>query len=349
MARIGAEVDQIAAHRFALDLEELVRAEKALDVRTGRSRTTQQRRADVLAELPGRFIAITRALQSGRGEELRREAEQRWREAGGGPEEPPAEPAPGQPLQGDELVAALLSVPVRNPVTMHVHTPVTTVLDLDNRACTVEGLGVIPAFQARLLRPVASLARLWVDARTGVPLGMDSDAEPPPDPDADPQATAELVRRRLLGMLRPTAVRDEAEPRHDPSARLRRLVEVRDVRCDGPGCPMPAGRCELDHEQDWAHGGVTAAWNIKARSPRCHHGKHDGWDVVHHPDGSSTWTSPTGRVYHRRSAWQPPHPPPVDDQGDVVLPPPRPDALDDTDPREDWNLPLWRGSEPPEF
>jgi hypothetical protein len=377
MARIGAEVDQLSARRWALDFEELVRAETLRDARTGRQRTTQQRRADVFAELPSRHLALTQALQQGKGEELRADAEQRWAATAPAPTpEPTPESAPAvaqasdqvlEPVEdsqaattpavaqaapvltGDELLAALLGIPLRNPVTLHVHVPVTTALDLDNRACTVEGLGVVPAFQARLLRPVASLARLNVDARTGLPLGMDPDPDPPPDPGLDPQASAELVRNRLLAMLRPTAIRDTAEPRHDPSSSLRRLVEVRDVRCDGPGCPMPASRCELDHQQDWADDGPTAIWNLTARSPRCHHAKHDGWTVEHHPDGSSTWTSPTDRSYHRRSAWQPPVLPPTDEHGDITLPPPTPDTLDDTDPREDWHLPLWRSDDPPEY
>ena len=326
MARIGAEVDQVSARRFALDLEELVRAQKVQDDRAGRRRSTQQRRADVLAELPGRHLALIQAIQQGRTEELLAQARAARGEGGAAPE---------------DLVAAVLALPVRNPAIMHVHVPVTTVLDLDQRSAVIEGLGVVPAFQARLLRPVASLARLWVDADTGVPLGMDPDVEWPPEPGDD---VHEQVRRRLLAMLRPTAIRDDAEPHHDPSGRLRRLVEVRDQRCDGPGCAVPARACELDHEQEWADEGPTAVWNLKARSPRCHHGKHEGWSVERHRNGSSTWTSPTGRTYRRRGAWRPPPLPPYQD-----LPEARADRLDDIDPREDWHLPLWRGDDRPAF
>ena len=104
----------------------------------------------------------------------------------------------------------------------------------------------------------------------------------------------------LLDMLRPTAIRDDAEPAHDPSTALRRLVQIRDLGCDGPGCAVPARRCELDHDTPYGQDGPTAVWNLTSRSPRCHHGKHDGWTVTHHPDGSSTWTSPTAESTLKR-------------------------------------------------
>jgi hypothetical protein len=349
MARIGAETDQVTARRWALDFEELVRAEKVLDARTGRVRTTQQRRADVFAELPSRHLALIEAIQQGRAGELPALAREQ-RAAAGALDGALDGTLDGTPLSVTDLAVTIASLPVRNPVTMYVHIPVSTVLDLDQRSGFVEGLGVVPAFQARLLRPVASLARLWVDCDTGVPLGVDPKAQPPvctgppPDPQTAEQAAAE-VRRRLLNMLRPTAICDDAEPQHDPSAALRRLVEIRDLGCDGPGCAVPARRCELDHDTPYLQEGQTAVWNLKSRSPRCHHGKHDGWTVTRHPDGSSTWTSPTDRTYHRRSRWRPP---PLPEPRDT-LPTPRPDRLDDTDPREDWHLPLWRSDEPNGF
>jgi hypothetical protein len=102
-------------------------------------------------------------------------------------------------------------------------------------------------------------------------------------------------------------VEDRAEPQHDPSARLRRMAQVRDMACDAPGCPRQARGCELDHEHDYALGGLTALWNLRHRSPRCHHCKHDDWHVEHdHATGASTWLSPTGRAYHRQGFWPAP-------------------------------------------
>ncbi|MFN2536707.1 MAG: HNH endonuclease signature motif containing protein, partial [Mycobacteriales bacterium] len=98
-----------------------------------------------------------------------------------------------------------------------------------------------------------------------------------------------------------------AEPQHDPSRTLTELVKLRDQKCAGPGCSMPASRCDLDHHTPWPQG-PTAEWNLKDNSRRCHQAKHHGWTQQLHPDGSSTWTSPTGSTYDTPSFWQPPPP-----------------------------------------
>ena len=115
-------------------------------------------------------------------------------------------------------------------------------------------------------------------------------------------------------MLRPAVVTDRDEAQHDPSARLARLVDVRDLYCCGPGCS--SRRTERDHLDPWPNGPTSAA-NLSLESPRCHHAKHAGWTLVKHPDGSSTWTSPLGRTYTRPS----PH-----------APPPRAELYDDPPP-----------------
>jgi hypothetical protein len=68
---------------------------------------------------------------------------------------------------------------------------------------------------------------------------------------------------------------------------------------------MPASRCDLDHEDEWPDG-PTAEWNLGDKSRRCHGAKHHGWDVTRNADGTTDWTSPTGRTYTSRSAWLPP-------------------------------------------
>jgi hypothetical protein len=148
-------------------------------------------------------------------------------------------------------------------------------------------------------------------------------------------------------MLGPMYVNDRAESQHDPSTALRTLAQVRDQVCDGPGCPRHVDHCELDHEVDYALGGQTAAWNLKHRSTRCHHRKHDGWDVEHdHETGVSTWTSPSGGAYERRSVWQPP--PELAEY--LELPSPRIEpVLGQTPERypDTFELPLW--PEPPKL
>jgi hypothetical protein len=309
MARIGAEVDAMSAQRFQLDLDALCRLHKRSDEQAGIERRAEQRRADVLADLPTRHLALLRALQQGKSAaDL----------LASGPE---------------DVLAGLCAVPVPKPCVMYVHTPMTTVLDLDNRSGWVERLGPISAHQSRLLRPTAALQALWVDAGTGIPLGIDAKAEPPvgePDWDDPDQvrATAQLVRERLRSMLRPAAVTHEVEPRRFPSRALARLVQVRDVQCTGVGCSMPASRCEIDHLVPVSEGGETAYRTLALKSPRCHHARHDGWVAERNEgDGSTTWFSPAGGEYERRSPWRPP--PPV--RGS--LPPPRLDRPDGGRPR----------------
>lgn len=325
MARIGAEVDAVEAHGFSLSLDELTRLQGLADERSGVERSTAQRRADVLTELPARHLALLKAIQDGTLGELVPQTERQTTE---------------------QVALALLGSPVRSPMLMYVHVPVTTLLDLDDRSGYVEGLGVIPAYRARLLRPTVSMSRLLVDRASGVPLGLDPDVLPPlaagpPTSQEEADLLAPLVRERLLGLLRPAAVRDDAEPRHDPSRALRRRVEIRDQLCDGPGCPVPARRCEADHGQAWAEEGQTGVWNLYSRSPRCHHAKHDGWSAVRDEQtGDSTWTSPTGRQYVRRSIWRRhPEPPPPGERWWLE---PTTDYLAATDPRDPTDKPLWR-------
>ena len=68
----------------------------------------------------------------------------------------------------------------------------------------------------------------------------------------------------------------------------------------GPGCSMPASRCEIDHQIRWADGGETCLDNTL---PFCkgHHLVKDNtdWQVrqIEGSGGAVAWTSPTGRRY----------------------------------------------------
>jgi 5-methylcytosine-specific restriction endonuclease McrA len=170
-------------------------------------------------------------------------------------------------------------------------------------------------------------------------------AEPRPASEhaAADQAAAQLARaqdqqQRLLAMLRPVRLRDTTEPQHDPSAALRRLVQVRDLRCTGPGCPRTASSCDLDHEVEYAQGGPTSEPNLSAKSPRCHRAKHNGWTADRdRTTGSTTWTSPDGSTFTRRPAWRP-HP----WHPEVVLPPlPRLQQLPEAETDYPLDRPLW--------
>ncbi len=89
-----------------------------------------------------------------------------------------------------------------------------------------------------------------------------------------------------------------AETRYRPSTKLATFVRMRDLVCMFPGCGVPAHNCDLDHATPWP-AGHTHPGNL---GPKCrtHHliktfeTGENGWTDIQHPDGSHTWTSPTG-------------------------------------------------------
>jgi hypothetical protein len=364
MCQVGALLGAVAGQSWALAFEELVRAQKALDRRTGRKRSTSQVRADVFAELPARLITVIRAIQQGRTTELLElaQADPELAEqlealadtttdvttdspadvTTNSPAEVPADVSAEVPVEVraeptfDEVAAAVLALPVQTFPIVNVHLAMTTALELDHRTGYVEGLGPVPAQHARLLLPVAPLRRIYVDDRTGVPHDADPDLHPPPD-----DATAERTRARLLSLLGAAGLNDRAEPQHDPSAHLIRQVRLRDPRCTGIGCATPAHRSELDHQTRYPEG-PTAVWNLNPKSSRCHHAKHHGWTTTHHPDGSTTWQSPLGHAYTRPGVWQQP----LELPDRLVLPPPLLHQPDDHDPHP-LERDLWPGAKEP--
>ena len=81
-----------------------------------------------------------------------------------------------------------------------------------------------------------------------------------------------------------------------PSAELTALVKARDGRCRFPGCSVAARFCDLDHVRPWP-AGRTAARNLLTLCRRHHRVKQrPGWRVRLAPDGTATWTDPTGRL-----------------------------------------------------
>ncbi len=85
---------------------------------------------------------------------------------------------------------------------------------------------------------------------------------------------------------------------HDPSDKLRHLVEIRDGTCNWPPCQRDAARCDYDHTIAFENGGLTCACN---GGPRCRHHHHakqaHGWKLEQNKPGYHTWTTPAGRTY----------------------------------------------------
>src|SRR5215207_2171931 len=71
----------------------------------------------------------------------------------------------------------------------------------------------------------------------------------------------------------------------------RKAMAIRDRRCTATGCDIPAAWCEAHHHKDpWSHGGKTNPVDGKLLCPFHHHRAHDpGWDVAHHPNGTTTF------------------------------------------------------------
>ncbi|GAA1467598.1 HNH endonuclease signature motif containing protein [Microbacterium thalassium] len=128
----------------------------------------------------------------------------------------------------------------------------------------VEGVGPIPLERAREL---CGQARDWIRVLTHPETGM---------------------------------VLSVGRDRYDPPKMIRDLVTWRADRCMGPGCGMPASRCEIDHTLAWVDGGSTSLANL---APLCkgHHTikHHGGWRIRQVPGsgGAIEWTSPSGRQY----------------------------------------------------
>jgi hypothetical protein len=174
-------------------------------------------------------------------------------------------------ILGDLLISgdtALLPPKARGiRATVFVTVPAFALLDGDTSrhgAASVEGVGPIPIDVARALCGGAkSWMRVLTHPETGIVLSM-------------------------------------GRKKYRPSSDLKRAARWRSDTCVGPGCGMPAGRCDIDHNIAWSEGGETAIWNV---APLCqgHHTVRHATDwKIEQMEGSGgviRWTSPSGRVY----------------------------------------------------
>ncbi len=158
-------------------------------------------------------------------------------------------------------------------VDVRVTIPYTALLGADDQPGDLAGFGPIPAAVARDLAAGGTWRRILTDPASGRPL-------------------------------------DYGTTRYRPPAHLAGLVITRDQTCQFPGCRVPAHRCDIDHgvAHDPDTGtGPTSEVNLGPKCRRHHQIKQTpGWSVIHHPDGCTTWATPSGHVYHSQ-------PPPLTD------------------------------------
>jgi len=166
-------------------------------------------------------------------------------------------------------------LPVRQGRRPHLSVTVnaSTLAGLDETPALLAGYGPIPAFIAREIATQADWRAVAAHPTTG-----------------------ELAARSDR-TYRATGYR--------PAGEATGLVVDRDVTCTFPGCRLPSTRCDLDHINPFDPSRPaehqTIVENLHALC-RHHHllKTHGGWRPDRDPQtGVTTWTSPTGRRYHR--------------------------------------------------
>jgi len=263
----------------------------ALAVVPGDPRTEDQRMSDVLAALPPLVLSMAQGRLGGA-------VQQALADAGIRPERPGAAP-----------VQAVLLVPA------------ATALGAGHEPGELVGHGPVSAEHARALLRSATVRTGTVDPTTGRLVGLSTQHtdlratarpapatglagllqpvldEAPDEPREEPAASDTLTRAvtaHLAAHGPATVTPAGTEPQYRPSARLRRFLDTRDTTCIGPGCSVPASRCDTEHLNPWPHG-PTSPHNLSPVSRRCHRAKNAGWRYTRAPDGTTTWHPPGSR------------------------------------------------------
>ena len=177
---------------------------------------------------------------------------------------------PGGAGGGEEGPPGRQAARIRVPkVRIDVTVALSTLLGLDDKPGELAGLGPIPAEQARALAMGGTWRRLVTDPLTG-------------------------------------AVLDVGHTRYRPPTAIVEHVLARDGCCAGPGCGVPADRCDLDHTTEY-HGvpangspvrGTTSVDNLGPLSDRCHRLKTDGGFRLRQVEpGVFEWHTPAGLTY----------------------------------------------------
>lgn len=178
-------------------------------------------------------------------------------------------------------------------VEAQVVVPIATATGERHELGELPGMGpVLPGTCRRLLAGADTLRRICVDAVTGRVLAVDDAVRV----DRDPTAIA-----RALEQMRtdPVVVRDLSTDAYRPTRRAVAFVRTRDRTCRFPGCTRPARYADIDHRDPWPHG-RTSPENLHALCRHHHRAKQSGlFTVCTEPDGTTVWTTRSGRQYRR--------------------------------------------------
>lgn len=142
-----------------------------------------------------------------------------------------------------------------------VHLDLPTLAGLADNPAELLGHGPLPPVFARELAPGGSLRRLVSDPVSGHAL-------------------------------------DLGRAMRFPNQQLADFVAARDRTSRFPHDATPAGRCQVDHRDEWRHGGRTSAANLGLFSFAVHRAKtHGKITVFRRGDGTGVLSTPLGRQY----------------------------------------------------
>ena len=163
-----------------------------------------------------------------------------------------------------------------------------------------DGPGPLGAIRAKVQVVVPALA--LTDTDTAGPADLVGYSPIDPETARELAAGATWWERLVTHPISGTVLAADGYAR--PAA-LNRWLRARDQHCRTLGCRIPAIRCEVDHNDDYAKGGKTEHGNLCHFCQRHHSMKQfTAWQVQQLDGGILQFTSPTGRVYAD-------HPPPV--------------------------------------
>ncbi|WP_323102473.1 HNH endonuclease signature motif containing protein, partial [Intrasporangium sp. YIM S08009] len=106
------------------------------------------------------------------------------------------------------------------------------------------------------------------------------------------------TRWRLIGVDPTTGTAHAVSTTsYRPTPTIAALVEAVDGTCRGPGCTIPAARCDLDHDTPWPHG-PTDTTNLTSKHRQHHNARtHGHWTATRDQDARVHWRTTAGRRY----------------------------------------------------
>ena len=157
-----------------------------------------------------------------------------------------------------------------------------------------------PTWIARRIVPTVRITVPVLSLLGGSDAAADLDGHGPVDAETASTLTAAApsLRRLLVDPVDGRVLCTDPGTYSVPAA-LRAFLQQRDGVCRFPGCTRTAARCDVDHVVAWSDGGGTVADNLTHLCRHHHVVKHQtAWRSRLAPDGTATWTSPTGRTHH---------------------------------------------------